>query len=130
MTDQHPPKPPEELTKEWWRSAPIQITDTDPSPLHVLATQAARWGWEQRGAANEAELQQARDEELEACCEWLKTKEWIHPEFSDELRDLRRPKPPSLKEQALELLEWTRLGGHISSKSADTIRRALEALPE
>jgi hypothetical protein len=66
------------------------------------------------------------DAELEACCEWLKTKEWIHPEFSDELRDLRRPKPPSLKEQAISALD--QLSGHV--KDIDQVRRAIEQLPD
>ena len=42
-----------------------------------------------------------------------------------------RPKPPSLKEQALRLLEtYNTLGVMLTTDQADTIRRALEALPE
>lgn len=80
MTD-HPITPPPELVDKWLEQC---LTSRE------LATQAAHWG---------------ADQELEACCEWLKTKEWIYPEFRDELRDFRRPKPPSLQEQALEALE-------------------------
>ena len=55
---------------------------------------AARWG---------------ADAELEACCEWLRRNvktftAAAHLEAqrrSDELRAARRPKPPSLKEEAL-----------------------------
>ena len=55
---------------------------------------AARWG---------------ADAELEACCEWLRRNvktftAAAHLEAqrrSDELRAARRPKPPSLKDQAL-----------------------------
>jgi hypothetical protein len=35
-----------------------------------------------------------------------------------------------LKEQALEMLENAWEGGHINNNAAQTIRRALEALPE
>ena len=36
-----------------------------------VADKAAQWGWDQRGADIEAKLQKARDEELKACIEWL-----------------------------------------------------------
>jgi hypothetical protein len=80
------------------------------------------------------------DQELEACCEWLKAKQWTDPEFAAELRTARRPKPPSLKEQALEALEQVdgyaieQMNAYVIYDElkihADTIRRALEALPE
>ena len=90
-----------------------------------LATEAARWG---------------ADQELEACCEWLKAKECIHPEFSDELRAARRPKPPTLAEEALDALEqvdecavtnMSQLVIHDDLVAGvETIRRALERLQE
>jgi hypothetical protein len=52
------------------------------------------------------------------------------------MRAARRPKPPSLKEQAIAELEkvdmlWdTTEFGQETLLSLDTIRRALEALPE
>jgi hypothetical protein len=75
--------------------------------------------------------QQIADQELEACVAWLDGYEregWA----AQELRATRRPKPPSLKEQALEQLvciqiDLNKFGMGIST---DTIRRALEALPE
>ena len=42
----------------------------------------------------------------------------------------RRPKPPSLKEQSLALVEQHEEGWRPSPKDWDTIRRALEALPD
>ena len=76
-------------------------------------------------------FQAGADQELEACCEWLKAKEWIHPEFSDELRAARRPKPPSLKEQALQALALLKVDAstHGLGFDSSTIRRALESLP-
>ncbi len=82
-----------------------------------IATRAAQWG---------------ADQELEACCEWLNRVG--HFVVGAELRAARRPKPPSLKEKALETLQ--RLSkdkypcNYQEDSDWDTIRRALEALPE
>jgi hypothetical protein len=67
------------------------------------------------------------DQELEACAQWLDF--YSAASNARDLRIVRRPKPPSLKDQALEAL------GHLMEdepnykSSFDTIRRALEALP-
>ena len=67
------------------------------------------------------------DAELEACCEWFI--EWgIFGEDADYLKRLRadrRPKPPSLKQKALNALLFYGDRGPI-----DTIRLALESLPD
>jgi len=114
MIDQHPITPPPKLVQQWvdaWLDAKVKHEEL----YGFIATQAARWG---------------ADQELEACCEWLKAKEWIHPEFSDELRAARRPKPPNLKEQTLALVEQHEDGWRPSPKDWDTIRRALETLDD
>ena len=89
---------------------------SEASRQHI-ATAAARWG---------------ADQELEACCEWVRG--WYGSgcgELINGLRAARRPKPPSLKEQALKALEHLALipdpPGFIADM--DTIRQALEALP-
>jgi kynurenine formamidase len=78
-----------------------------------IAEQAAQWG---------------ADRELEACIDWISVWHGLeHPELLIELlRAARRPKPPSLKEQALsELAEWE----NIMDIAPDSpIRRALEQL--
>lgn len=67
MAEQHPITPPPELVRKW-------ISECSPYevPADRIATKAARWGWEQRTAWDaawlDAELQKARDEELDACC--------------------------------------------------------------
>ncbi len=101
MTTEHPITPPPELVEQWMQ---------DHSTKYDLARHAAQWG---------------ADQELEACCEWVKSKQtyWAH----DELRAARRPKPPSLKEQALETLKYPK--DFWSEAEVDTIRRALQALP-
>ena len=97
----YPITPPPELLKQWMH---VHTTKYD------LARQAAQWG---------------ADQELEACCEWF-VREWTDVETADALRAARRPKPPSLKEQALEALD------SCSCDEADSwklIRRALKQLP-
>jgi hypothetical protein len=82
----------------------------------AIATQAARWG---------------ADMELEACCEWLdRNNQWAQVDI-DELRDARRPKPPTLKEQALRDLDALAKDLERNGMGFGTamIRRALEALP-
>jgi hypothetical protein len=116
MTQQHPITPSDELIGKW-----IDTDEGGPSVISRIATRAAQWG---------------ADQELEACCEWLKAKHWIEPEFSDELRAARRPKPPSLKELALKALNEAVYMAEdippegISTDQADTIRRALEQLDD
>jgi len=79
-----------------------------------IATQAARWG---------------ADQELEACCEWIGS-EGLAGYTSRELRAARRPKPPSLKEQALEALKHAEEGWRPVPDDCALIRRALESLPD
>ena len=79
-------------------------------------------------------FQAGADQELEACCEWIvqncgKLHWW---EIPGSLRAARRPKPPSLKEQALKALKVLPTPeGQVTLDITDlnTIRRALEALP-
>ena len=119
MTHEHPITPPLELVKQWdreWReqqNAPV--IGWSANLLAYVAARAAQWG---------------ADQELEACCEYLvRCAQW-EPEDVAELRAARRPKPPSLKEQALSLVEQHEDGWRPSPKDWDTIRRALEALPD
>lgn len=115
MTD-HPITPPPELVKQWAISSPIQHSDELWVYELFIARQASRWG---------------ADQELEACCEHLK-RIWSPSDTIDSLRAARRPKPPSLKEQALMALEDGDIGPGASLTPVEVciIRRALEQLPE
>ena len=120
MTNQqHPITPSPKLVEKWADASARTYGERETYVQHefTLATKAARWG---------------ADQELEACCEWVS--QWrclvggSRPEVG--LRAARRPKPPSLKEQALEqlrrvnaVLQFQTTGGETSA-----IRRALEAL--
>jgi hypothetical protein len=106
MTEQNPITLPPELVQQW----EAETAHTTKDEIWHVAVQAARWG---------------ADQELEACCEWLGGSGYAGTGFT--LRAARRPKPPSLKEQALEeLAEWE----NVMDIAPDSpIRRALEALP-
>ena len=139
MTDQHPITPPPELVRKWIDEATSQ---TYAERWIFIVEQAARWGYEQRGEVNEAQLRQARDQELEACCEEMNEWGGIHNSFggelADDLRAARRPKPPTQAEQALAVLDPSKTYGSITQEEeyrisvakADIIRRALERLKQ
>ena len=81
-------------------------------------------------------FQAGADQELEACCEWLREQlgedRWEIPVC---LRTARRPKPPNLKEEALQAAQRFYANGHEDCNDEevkddfDIIRRALESLP-
>jgi hypothetical protein len=79
--------------------------------------------------------QYGADQELEACCEWLR-ESVCEGGWSQHLRAARRPKPMSLKEQALQALsEAVKMADDvppegICSSQADIIRRALEQIDD
>ena len=107
---EHPITPPPELVRQWWDGTHGAFYE-----FEAVVTQAARWG---------------ADQELEACRNWLRhedvggcglTADWLY--------EARRPKPPSLKEQALEALAHI-LNNSSTQLGVDTIRRALETLPD
>jgi hypothetical protein len=113
MTNQHPITPPLELVQQWWTDAQT-LESNDSQEIRFIANVAARWG---------------ADQELEACCGFIGCEHSVA--WSSKLRAARRPKPPSLKEQALVELEILRIdaNAHGLGFDAPAIRRALEALP-
>ena len=106
MTEQHPITPSPELVQQWWDAT---LPNIEISVKDQLCTQAARWG---------------AGTELEACCEWLE--DHVSNLIIDMLRAARRPKPLSLKEQALALLDDA--SDRLDAAHENTIRRALEQL--
>jgi hypothetical protein len=104
----HPITPPEELVQQWLELSP------------ALAIAAA--------------FQAGADQELEACCHCFARD--LRESLALELRARRRPKPPSLKEQALQALsEAVKMADDtppegICSDQANIIRRALEQLDD
>jgi len=106
---QHSVTPPPELVQQWV----AQHADYEKR-FNELLIEAAQWG---------------ADQELEACCEWADSfqNKFV---YAHDLRLVRRPQPPSLKEQALEVLGNVQKGWGLAKVDLDTIRRAIEALPE
>jgi hypothetical protein len=113
MMKTNPITPPRELVREWYGSE--DCPDGANALANYLCTQAAQWG---------------ADQELEACCEWIPK---LTPWDAEQLRAARRPKPPSLKEQALKLARSAGIDGAnvtFDPKELALIRRALEALDD
>jgi hypothetical protein len=123
MTEQHPMphllEPTDEQVGRWlvddgysWDPSEQAVITITPSRLKNVARQAAQWG---------------ADQELEACCDWLNGVGDLGPQ----LRSARRPKPPSLKEQSIALIDRIQAAKEAWNISElETIRRALEQLPD
>jgi hypothetical protein len=126
MTDQHPINPPTELVRQWIRECDNPEKPRWQEYEQDIATRAAQWGWNKRGTINEAQLQERADQELAACREWTES----YAECGHSLYRHRRPKPPSLKEQALKELRQLPIDPELGvcASALDTIRQALEAL--
>ena len=120
MTD-HPITPPPELVEDWAQKAQLLTGDDPVSFAELLCNKAARWG---------------ADQELEACCEWVS--QWrtmvggSRPEVG--LRAARRPKPPSLAEEAHDALGRFFSNAHTQASQMtqdfEILRRAVERLQE
>ncbi len=105
--------PPELITQ--WLAAAMMEHGTKPGTVaEIVAQKAAQW---------------AADQELEACCKYV-GKEW--GEAALELHDARRPKPLSLKQEALEAFKCREVHRDMvfNPKTVDIIIRALESLPD
>lgn len=107
--------PPPELVQQWeedWYHSKVKHVELLP----YIAAQSAQYG---------------ADQELKACCEWLSA--CGCESYGRELRAARRPKPLSLKEQALIALERqsTRsVPSTASFQDCEIIRQALEQLDD
>jgi hypothetical protein len=104
-----------------------------PAVLQKLRSTAPTSGWPRDAWIAEQAAQWGADQELEACCEWFadaRNHGFGHDHakiISTKIRTARRPRPLSLKAQALVALNK---GCFPSDDEIATIRRALEALPE
>ena len=117
MTEQHPITPPPELLHQW----ATEYWDNPGESIGDITIQAARWG---------------ADQELLACGKYLERCAAWEEEDVTEMYNYRRPRPLSLKEQALEAARRFYAKGHEDCTDEEvkddfnTIRRALEALPD
>jgi hypothetical protein len=111
--------PTPELVQQWGHNANLSgVPHNDEHWAYEqhIATRAAQWG---------------ADIELEACCEWLHWQNLAtHSELIPSLRSARRPQPQTLNSIALQMLGTIERDAHYLPEITDTIRRALEALPD
>jgi hypothetical protein len=119
MTQEHPITPPPELFNQWEDDILNERDNVD----HVLDC-AWRNGF-QAGA----------DQQLEKDAKWLDHNALSESHLKvipvgDSLKEAMRPKPPSLKQQALKALQRAEEGWRPIPDDCDTIRRALESLPD
>jgi hypothetical protein len=116
--------PPRELMEQW--ASEKSYDERDWLYEFHIATRAAQWG---------------ADQQLAEDAEWLDHNALNEPHLriipmGESLKEAMRPKPPSLKEQALRALDAAvRMADDvppegICSDQADIIRRALEALDD
>jgi len=115
MTKQHPITLPPNLRRSWFDEAQRKYPDNLSAWIGYVADLAAQYG---------------ADQELEACCQFLRS-DLLSDGTVEHLRAARRPKPPSLKEQALAELEEIMTELHDTTGSAFTasaIRAALKQL--
>jgi hypothetical protein len=118
MTNQHQITPPSELLEQWVNTA--QKLEGPLAYTKSIALQAAQWG---------------ADQQLAEDAEWLDQHALDAPHLKitpvgESLKEAMRPKPPSLKELALEALREAESSGclYVNGRS-DIIRQGLEALP-
>jgi hypothetical protein len=120
MTREHPITPPPELVQAWSDEA---LTASGMFEVKIkFATCAAQWG---------------ADQELEACCSIALTDPVCGTKHQRSMlvrhmRERRRPKSQSLKEQALVALHAVAVGANDmreQRQDLETIRLALEQLP-
>ena len=115
--EQHPINPPLDLIKTWMiEYYGGEIPGGFAGDEVYLCKCAAQWG---------------ADQELEACCELTRDNDGYDAALA--LRAERRPKLPSLKEQALTALDAIATGANNAREQYldfKTIRQALEQLNE
>jgi hypothetical protein len=112
MTDLIPTKEQYNQWKSDWSAIRV---DKRGGIWHYLVIRAAQWG---------------ADQELEACCEWVRSQHHSDT-WPNRIRIARRPKPPSEADQALAALEADPKDGAmimIDSEQFSIIHRALERL--
>lgn len=116
--DSSPITPPPELVERWAIKSPIQHSDETWAYELFIAHQAAHWG---------------ADQELMACINYFHEYDPSWGEDSElitGLRAARRPKPPSLKAGAIEVLDELDGLFELPSGHYNTILRALEQLDD
>lgn len=108
----HPVLPPKPQLEKW-----EQLYFSNEENLDVLLIQA---------------YQSGADYELDECCNTIEEFKWfVTPKFRlEQLVKVRRPKPPSLKEEAIFAIDSAIADGRLSPVVGDTVRKALDLIKE
>ena len=117
MTQQHPITPSDELIGEW-----IDTDEGGPSVISRIVTRAAQWGADQ-------ELEACRMEIIDGAGLFYIDETSDRVRLAEDIWTARRPKPPSLKEQALEAQQRLMTGAW-RVEDWQLISRALEQLDD
>ena len=114
--------PPRELVAMWAGFSARHHSAGSVDYVLDLVTKAAQWG---------------ADQELGACCSIALTDPVCGTKHQRSMlvrhmRERRRPKPPSLKQQALDLIDGCTdpEGDYLDDNALSIIRRALESIPD
>ena len=118
IEQQNPITPPPELVEQW--ECEYHHMTYGPDLSMFISEKAARWGADQQLAEDAKWLDHHALNEAH-----LKT-----IPVGDLLKEAMRPKPPSLKAQALEALKHAEEGWRPVPADCEIIRRALESLPD
>jgi hypothetical protein len=113
MTNQHPI--PSLFQVREWREEAVRRQYTCDEADEYIAEQSAQW---------------SADKELLACGNYLKQCAAWEEEDVIEFYNYRRPKLPSLKEQALLAIDTAVADDRLSADVANVVRRALEQLDD
>jgi len=125
MTQQHPITPPPQLVGDWIAEAD-ELDLLTPSNFFHVANRATQWGAEQMWEA-------CRGEIIDGVGRMYIVSVGSRVRLADDLGSILHPKPPSLKEQALEQLDEIRAvfrASHGGDLVCDHILRALESIPD
>ncbi len=124
-----PPAVPDALRRQWhgeWNAKSLYTSPIfGPDRERHMVGRAAAWAWTQREEEVREAEQRGANAELEACCEWLTACNLGH--LAANLRTIRRPAPPTLREQALAVVDKL---GLLHRPSLDEIALIREALQE
>jgi hypothetical protein len=96
---------------------------TGPDYEGEIARRAAQWGADQ-------ELEACRMEIIDGAGRFYIDETSDRVRLTEDIWTARRPKPPSLNSIAMQMLGTIERDGHYIPEITDTIRRALEALPD
>lgn len=118
-----------ELMRKWLRiddkchldlSPSAHPLSRSPADLMDALKQAAQWGSDLHQSVNEAQLQEARDQQLDECCKWLASND--RPVWAACLRSAFRPTVDDSEAADAARMRWMLRQGKVTSFDTATCR--------